>query len=83
MVYMADHFKPLDRDTMFLLPQSIQDWLPEKHLARFVVDIVAKLDMMPIRQRYSGRGSEAYQPEMMVALSFYGYATGTFSSRKL
>jgi transposase len=80
---MADHFKPLDRDTMFLLPPSIQDWLPEKHLARFVVDIVAKLDMMPIRQRYSARGSQAYQPEMMVALLFYGYATGTFSSRKL
>jgi transposase len=80
---MADHFKPLDRDTMFLLPPSIEDWLPEKHLARFVVDIVAKLDMMPIRQRYSGRGSVAYQPEMMVALLFYGYATGTFSSRKL
>ncbi len=80
---MPDHFKPLDRDTMFLLPPSIQEWLPEKHLARFVVDIVARLDVNPIRSRYSGRGSEAYQPEMMVALLFYGYATGTFSSRKL
>ena len=80
---MPDHFKPLDRDTMFLLPPSIQDWLPEKHLARFIVDIVAKLDVNPIRSRYSGRGSEAYQPEMMIALLFYGYATGTFSSRKL
>lgn len=68
---------------MFLLPPSIQDWLPQEHLARFVVDIVARLDMNPIRSRYSGRGAEAYQPEMMVALLFYGYATGTFSSRKL
>ncbi len=80
---MPDHFKPLDRDTMFLLPPSIQDWLPEKHLARFVVDVVARLDVNPIRSRYSGRGSQGYQPEMMVALLFYGYATGTFSSRKL
>lgn len=80
---MPDHFRPLDRDTMYLFPPSVQDWLPEKHLARFVVDIVAKLDVNQIRSRYSGRGSAAYQPEMMVALLFYGYATGTFSSRKL
>jgi transposase len=80
---MPDHFKPLDRDTMFLLPPSIQDWLPADHLARYVVDLVGKLDMEPIRALYSGRGSAAYQPEMMVALLFYGYATGTYSSRKL
>jgi transposase len=80
---MPDHFKPLDRDTMFLLPPSIQDWLPETHLARYIVDLVGKLDMEPIRARYGGRGSAAYQPEMMVALLFYGYATGTYSSRKL
>lgn len=80
---MPDHFKPLDRYTLFLLPPSVQDWLPQDHLARYVVDLVGKLDMTPIRASYAGRGSEAYQPEMMVALLFYGYATGTFSSRKL
>jgi transposase len=80
---MPDHFKPLDRDTLFLLPPSVQDWLPQDHLARYVVDLVGKLDLTPIRSSYAGRGSEAYQPEMMVALLFYGYATGTFSSRKL
>lgn len=80
---MADHFKPLDRDTLYLLPPSVQDWLPQEHLARYVVDLVGKLDLTPIRATYAGRGSEAYQPEMMVALLFYGYATGTFSSRKL
>lgn len=80
---MPDHFKPLDRDTLFLLPPSVQDWLPQDHLARYVVDLVGKLDLTPIRATYAGRGSEAYQPEMMVALLFYGYATGVFSSRKL
>lgn len=80
---MADHFKPLDRDTLFLMPPSVQEWIPEDHLARFIVDVVAKLDLQPIRARYAGRGSAAYQPEMMVALLLYGYATGVFSSRKL
>jgi transposase len=68
---------------MFLFPPSVQDWLPENHLARFIVEIVAKLDMRALRAQYAGRGREAYQPEMMVALLFYGYATGVFSSRKL
>jgi transposase len=80
---MPDHFKPLDRDTLLLLPPSLQDWFPEDHLARFVVDVVGKLNVEPIRSQYSGRGSAAYQPEMMVALLLYGYATGVFSSRRL
>ena len=80
---MSDHFRPLDRDTLFLFPPSVQDWLPEDHLARFIAEIVAKLDMSSLRAQYAGRGREAYQPEMMVALLFYGYATGVFSSRKL
>jgi transposase len=80
---VADHFKPLDRDTLFLMPPSVQEWIREDHLARFIVDVVAKLDLEPIRARYAGRGSAAYQPEMMVALLLYGYATGVFSSRKL
>jgi len=49
---IADHIKPLNRAKLFLLPPSIQDWLPEKHLARFVVDIAAKLDMSAIPERY-------------------------------
>jgi transposase len=80
---VSDHFRPLDRNTLFLLPPSLQEWLPENHLARFVADIVAKLDLSSLRAKYAGRGYEAYQPEMMVALLFYGYATGVFSSRKL
>jgi transposase len=80
---VADHFKPLDRDTLFLMPPSVQEWIPDDHLARFIVDVVAKLDVQPIRARYAGRGLAAYQPEMMVTLLLYGYATGVFSSRKL
>lgn len=80
---MSDHFRPLDRDTLFLFPPSVQEWLPEDHLARFIADIVGKLDMRALRAGYAGRGLAAYQPEMLVALLFYGYATGVFSSRKL
>ncbi len=68
---------------MFLLPPSIDDWLPEGHLARFVVEIVGQLDLTPIKSAYSGRGSKAHHPEMLLSLLFYGYATGVFSSRKL
>jgi len=76
-------FAEVDRETLFLLPPSVQDWLPEGHLARFVVDIVEQLDLRSLKASYSGRGSQPYNPEMLVALLFYGYATGVFSSRKL
>ena len=76
-------FAEVDRETLYLLPPSVQDWLPEKHLARFVVEIVEQIDLRPLKASYSGRGSQPYNPEMLVALLFYGYATGVFSSRKL
>ena len=81
---MADDFRALDRDTPMLLPPSIQEWLPDQHMARFVVEIVEQLDLSEITSRYGGSGGRrAYHPVMMVALLFYGYATGVFSSRKL
>ena len=81
---MADDFRALDRDTPMLLPPSIQEWLPDQHMARFVVEIVEQLDLREITSRYGGSGGRrAYHPVMMVALLFYGYATGVFSSRKL
>jgi transposase len=80
---MADNFVSYDRDTLFLMPPSVQDWLPENHLARFVVDLVSQLDLRQIRDSYAGRGSAAYHPEMLIALLFYGYATGTRASRKI
>ncbi|MBW1803387.1 MAG: IS1182 family transposase [Deltaproteobacteria bacterium] len=80
---MKPRFKDCDRDTLFLMPPSLDDWVPENHLSRFVVDIVSRLDLSPIISTYAGRGSDAYPPNMMVALLFYAYATGVFSSRKI
>lgn len=76
-------FKPVDRDTPDLFPASVQDYLPEEHLARFVVDVVDQLDIDAFIKAYRGVGSKAWHPSMMLALLFYGYATGVFSSRKL
>ena len=80
---MDPRFIRCDRDTLYLMPPSVQDWLPENHLARFVVDIVSQLDLWPLVSAYTGRGSDAYPPGTLLALLFYGYATGVFSSRKL
>jgi len=80
---MDPRFIQCDRDTLYLMPPSVQDWLPENHLARFVVDIVSQLDLWPLVSAYAGRGSDAYPPGTLLALLFYGYATGVFSSRKL
>jgi transposase len=80
---MKTKFVEVDRETPFLLPPSLQDWLPEGHLARFVVEIVAQLDLRSLKTSYTGCGSQPYNPEMLLALLFYGYATGVFSSRKL
>jgi transposase len=76
-------FHSIDRDTDFLLPPSVQEWLPEAHLARYVVEVVEQLDLSAIERAYAGRGSDAYHPATLLALLIYGYATGTFSSRKI
>ena len=69
-------FVPVDRDTQFLFPPSVQEWLPKDHLARFVVDVVEQLDLSELEQSYAGRGSDAHHPGMLVALltiPFVGY----------
>jgi transposase len=80
---MEPKFIEVDRETQYLLPPSVQDWLPKGHLARFVVDVVEQLDLRSLKVSYAGRGSQPYNPAMLLALLFYGYATGVFSSRKL
>src|SRR5216684_5574544 len=80
---MSERFRAVDRETPYLLPPAVQDWLPEQHLARFVVEVVSKLDLHELKMPYAGVGSEAFNPEMLLAMLFYGYATGVFSSRKL
>jgi transposase len=76
-------FHPIDRDIDYLLPPSVQDWLPESHLARYVVDVVEGLDLSELERAYAGRGSDAYHPATLLSLLIYGYATGAFSSRKI
>ena len=76
-------FITADRNTDYLLPPSLSEWLPEGHLARFVAEIVGQLDLSEITQHYCGRGSKAHHPETLLCLLIYGYATGVFSSRKL
>ena len=61
-------FKASDRNQPFLLPPSIQDWLPKEHLARFIVEIVEQLDLSRIYGQYNGRGKEAYDPQVMLSL---------------
>lgn len=77
------NFRPIDRDTAFLLPPSVDEWLPERHLARFVVEVVDQLDLSAMVKAYRGAGSASYHPAMLLALLIYGYATGVFSSRKI
>ena len=77
------NFRPTDRLTGFLMPPSVDEWLPQKHLARFVVEVVDGLDLSAMSNRYRGSGSASYHPKVLLSLLIYGYATGVFSSRKL
>ena len=77
------NFRPIDRDTGFLLPPSVDEWLPERHLARFVVEVVAGLDLRAMTGSYRGSGEASYHPQLLLGIVIYGDATGVFSSRKL
>src|SRR5271155_73604 len=77
------NFREFDRETSFLLPPSVDEWLPEQHLARFVVEVIDGLDLRAMAGGDRGAGSASYPPSMLLGLLFYGYATGVFSSRKL
>jgi len=70
---------------MLLLPPSLLDWLPEGHLAHFILDVVEQLDLSKIYVSYKGdgRGQPPYEPGMMTALLFYAYCTGVPSSRQI
>lgn len=76
-------FQIPDRQTPYIFPASPDDWLPPDHLARFVVEVVENLDVGSIVNAYNARGKQAYHPRLLLALLFYGYATGMYSSRKI
>ena len=83
---MGKCFRSSDVNQALLLPPSLHDWLPEKHLARFLVDVVDALDLGAIYESYEekdGRGQAAYDPAMMVRVLLYGYCMGSYSSRKI
>jgi transposase len=77
------NFRGTDRETRYLLPPSLDEWLPERHLARFVVEVIAGLDLSAMSRSYRGAGSASYHPALLLGVLVYGYATGVFSSRKL
>jgi transposase len=79
----VSNFRQIDRDTGFLLPPSVDEWLPERHLARFVVEVIDGLDLSAMSKSYRGTGSASYHPALLLGILVYGYATGVFSSRKL
>jgi transposase len=80
---MSRIFKTADYEATLDQTISIRDALPAEHLARFVVDLVAELDLSHLYAHYAPVGGAAYAPEVLLALLFYGYATGVFASRKL
>lgn len=77
------NFRQIDRETGYLLPPSVDEWLPERHLARFVVELIEQLDLSAMVKAYRGSGSASYHPSLLLGLLVYGYATGVLSSRKL
>jgi transposase len=83
---MSKRFREHQPEQMLMLPPSLNDWLPEGHLARFISDVVTELDLSAIYGSYEdkdGRGQAAYHPVMMVKLLLYGYCVGVASSRKI
>src|ERR671922_1018925 len=82
---MPQNFLACDRDQELLLAPSLREWLPEGHLAWFVIDAVAQFDLSAFVGGYrgDGHGRPAHDPAMMVALLLYGYAIGERSSRRL
>jgi transposase len=82
---VARDFRPVDRDTGFLLPPDVREWLPVGHLAWTVIDAVETLDLAALISSYrlGGRGRRAYDPTMMLTLLIYAYAVGQTSSRQI
>lgn len=76
-------FIAVDRATSYLLPPSVDEWLPANHLARFVVEVIEQLDLSALTRQYAGRGSAAHHPAVLLGLLVYGYASGVHSSRKI
>ena len=82
---MSKSYRPYDPDQQLLLPQALQEWLPDDHLAYFISDVVDQLELSEITARYERerRGGPPYHPRMMVKVLVYGYCVGVASSRRI
>jgi len=80
---MARRFKKVDYEAALDQTVTLRECLPPDHLARFIVALISRLDLNAIYAGYAAVGGEAYAPEIMLGLLFYGYATGVFSSRQI
>jgi transposase len=82
---MAYNFLRGDRDQPFLLPPDLRDWLPQGHLAWFILDVVDQLDLAPFYRAYrdDGHGHPAYDPKTLLGVLLYAYCLGVRSSRQL
>src|ERR1700733_7643759 len=81
--FVNKRFRVCSLDQQFLLPPSLQDWLPEDHLARFVADVMNELDLSPIyakHERRDGRGLSAYHPLLLARLLLYGFMATVYGS---
>ena len=76
-------FKPYKANQIFLLPNSVNDYIPQEHLARIIDGVVEQLDTKPIENKYSDLGQSSYHPKILIKLLFYGYAVGERSGRKI
>jgi transposase len=82
-VPVSNHFREIDRSQPITLPGNLEGWLDGNDLAHFIVDVVEALDTREIEAAYRGGGSAPYPPKMLLALLFYCYAQGIFTSRKI
>lgn len=83
---MNKRFRTCALDQPYLLPPSLQDWLPERHLARFIAEVLDELDLGSIYAHYErkdGRGLAAYHPVMLTRVLLYAYCIGMTSSRRI
>ncbi len=76
-------FKPYRKDQLHLLPYSLEDFVPEGHLARLIYEVVEGLDTSAMEDRYSELGQNTYHPKILLKLLYYGYATGVRSGRRI
>ena len=76
-------FKPVNNDQLYLLPPSIEDFIPANHLARIINEVVDTINVREIELKYSHLGQKSYHPHLLLKILFYGYSIGMRSGRKI